>query len=160
MLQPSDVPDLSNPYIYPANPINTVNNDENHSLQNNISEDPYATFTEVSSGDKKDPELSKLKSSFWKRAGQFQSAIGSLTGSETWQFSGKKTEQEADREYQEAQDRIIRGEPSRMHGEYDRLMGYLNYAIGHIAGDREIQAKAAERTEQGLAEINRSVNRP
>ncbi|KAI7903625.1 uncharacterized protein BX663DRAFT_507125 [Cokeromyces recurvatus] len=156
-LQSSDTLDLSNPYIYPANPVSTANNDENdNSLQNNANQ--HSSYTSFNNTNKIDPELSKLKSLFWKGAGQLQSTIGSLTGLDSWQRSGQKTEEEASREYEEAEDRLKRGEPSRIHGEYDRLMGYVNYAVGHIAGDHEMQVKAAERREQGSSEINKSIN--
>ncbi|KAF1802107.1 hypothetical protein FB192DRAFT_1325856 [Mucor lusitanicus] len=132
--QPNTPPDLSNPYAYAGNPIKTTLNPS-------------------------DPEVLKLKSSIWKKAGQLQSAIGSLTGLESWQTSGKKTEQEAERELREAQDRLNQGEASRVHGEYERMMGYVSYAIGHVAGDAEMQSKASERTEHGAAEVDRSIGK-
>ncbi|KAI8883161.1 hypothetical protein K501DRAFT_125924, partial [Backusella circina FSU 941] len=103
-----------------------------------------------------DPEITKITSSFWKRAGQLQSAIGSMAGIESWKDSGMLTEEEAEREYRDADERMKQGEASRFHGEYERIMGLASYAIGHISGDSEMQVKASERTENGLNEINRS----
>lgn len=156
-IQP-DTPDLSNPYSYPANPQATVNaatTDNNVPLLND--ENPNISFN--SSTSEGDPELQKIKSSFWKKAGQLQSAIGSLTGLESWQKSGAKTEEEAEREYKDAEARLNRGEASRIHGEYDRLKGYVTYAVGHVAGDAEMQAKANETITHGSAEIDKSTHK-
>ncbi|KAI8638238.1 hypothetical protein BD408DRAFT_323341, partial [Parasitella parasitica] len=103
-----------------------------------------------------DPELLKLNSAVWRRAGQLQSAIGSLAGLESWQTSGEQKKEHAEREHKEAQNRLQQGEASRLHGEYERLMGYVTYAIGHVAGDPEMQSKASERTDNGTAEIDKS----
>jgi uncharacterized protein YjbJ (UPF0337 family) len=151
--QQSDIPDLSNPYNYPSNPRTSPDANSAANLGVPLNEGS-SSFTEMQTTT--DPELLKLKSSFWKRAGQLQSAIGSIAGLESWQSSGHSVEEEADRKYREAQNRLSRGEPSRIHGEYDRLMGYVNYALGHVAGDAEMQAKASEQTEQGAAEIDRT----
>jgi uncharacterized protein YjbJ (UPF0337 family) len=149
----SDTPDLSNPYSYPRNPSTKTGEDSVANINVPLNEGP-TSFTEMETAT--DPELSKLKSSFWIRAGQLQSAIGSITGLESWQRSGHKIEEEADREYREAKSRLSRGTPSRIHGEYDRLMGYVNYVVGHVAGDTEMQAEASERLEHGEAEIDKS----
>ncbi|KAL0143386.1 hypothetical protein V8B55DRAFT_1477069 [Mucor lusitanicus] len=154
--QPNTPPDLSNPYAYAGNPIKTTLSTEQDTIPLN-DENPATTFN--SSSNPSDPEVLKLKSSIWKKAGQLQSAIGSLTGLESWQTSGKKTEQEAERELREAQDRLNQGEASRVHGEYERMMGYVSYAIGHVAGDAEMQSKASERTEHGAAEVDRSIGK-
>lgn len=165
LLTPSDIttqqpstPDLSNPYAYAGNPIKTTLSAEQESIPLN-DENPAATFNSSNSSSASDPEVVKLKSSIWKKAGQLQSAVGSLTGLESWQTSGKKTEQEAEKELKEAEDRLNQGEASRVHGEYERLMGYVSYAIGHVTGDPEMQTKASERTEHGAAEIDRSINK-
>lgn len=132
--------DLSNPYMYPANPA---------ALTQEIIPQSHAND---------DPELQKIKSSFWKTAGQLQSAIGSIAGLESWKTSGQKAKEEAEREYKEAEERLNHGEASRIHGEYDRLMGYVTYAVGHVSGDPELQSKANERTQQGTSEIDKSTN--
>lgn len=158
-IQPA-TPDLSNPYMYPTNPealstaTTTAPANENIPLND---ENPSTTFN-TSGSHEGDPELQKIKSTFWKKAGQLQSAIGSLTGLESLQTTGTKTEEEAEREYREAEERLNRGEASRVHGEYDRLMGYVTYAVGHISGDSELQAKANERTIHGTTEIDKSLN--
>jgi uncharacterized protein YjbJ (UPF0337 family) len=152
----SEAPDLSNPYMYPANPEAPTAagqiNDENIPLND---ENLRTSFNSSGEGD---PELQKIKSSFWKKAGKLQSAIGSMAGLETWQTSGEKAKEEAEREYQEAENRLNQGEASRIHGEFDRLMGYVTYAVGHVAGDTEMQAKANQRTQKGESEINKSTN--
>ncbi|GAN10363.1 hypothetical protein MAM1_0346c09902 [Mucor ambiguus] len=162
LLTPSDIatqqpstPDLSNPYAYAGNPIKATLSTEQDTIPLD-KENPDASFNNSNTSD---PEVLKLKSSIWKKAGQLQSAIGSLTGLESWETSGKKTEQEAEREIKEAEDRLNQGEASRVHGEYERLMGYVSYAIGHVAGDQEMQSKASERTEHGAAEVDRSTNK-
>jgi hypothetical protein len=145
--QISGEPDPSNPYSYPSNPQPI----EEISLAN--SRAPSNFNSNSSNGD---PELTKIRSSFWKRAGQLQSAIGSVAGVESWKDNGMFTEEEAEREYRNADERMKLGDASRFHGEYERIMGLASYAIGHIAGDSEMQIKANERTENGLNEINRS----
>ncbi|KAI8079539.1 uncharacterized protein B0P05DRAFT_469698 [Gilbertella persicaria] len=147
--QQSEMPDLSNPYMYPSNPIASTK-EQNYPVTN-------STFNHAQSSDV-DPELTRFKSLFWKKAGELQSTLGSLTGLTSWQQSGEKTREEAEREHKEAQERLGHGEASRIHGEYDRLMGYVTYAVGHVAGDNEMQMKANERTERGAAEINRSLH--
>ncbi|CAO3616394.1 unnamed protein product [Mucor hiemalis] len=151
-IQPA-TPDLSNPYMYPANPQATINASTTENIPLN-DENPNISFNEASTDG--DPELQKIKSSFWKKAGQLQSAIGSLTGLDSWQKSGTRTEEEAEREYRDAEERLNRGEASRIHGEYDRLKGYVTYAVGHVAGDAEMQAKANESITHGAAEIDKS----
>lgn len=123
--------DLSNPYAYPNERVEQVN--------------------------KEDPQLQKLKSSFWKRAGQLQSTIGSLAQLESWQNSGQQIENEADRTYREAEERLREGEASRIHGEYESWMGWMSYAVGHIAGDPEMQARGSQRSRQGEEEIERTI---
>lgn len=151
-VQQLDAPDLSNPYIYLKN--SSTNLDDGSAANINVPlKEGSTSFNEMYTAT--DPEILKLKSSFWKRAGKFQSAIGSMTGLESWQTSGHKVEEEAEREYKEAERRLGQGEPSRLHGEYDRLMGYVTYAVGHVAGDTDMQTKANERSEQGEAEINK-----
>ncbi|KAG2210464.1 uncharacterized protein EV154DRAFT_496911 [Mucor mucedo] len=141
-----DTPDLSNPYMYPANPA----------PDGDTREEVVRQHTASVMGD---PELQKIKSSFWKTAGRLQSAIGSMTGLESWQTSGHKTKEEAEREYREAEERLNGGEASRLHGEYDRLMGYVTYAVGHVSGDPELQSKANERAQQGEEEIGKFNHR-
>lgn len=149
-LQTPDTPDLSNPYMYPANQAVTNEGKDDVLYTENLN----ATFSSSTSPNG-DPELAKLKSSFWKKAGQVQSSIGALAGLKSWEETGRKTEEEASREYRDAESRLNNGEPSRLHGEYDRLMGYLSYAVGHVAGDKEMQERAAARTEHGTSEIDR-----
>lgn len=136
-----DTPDLSNPYMHPSNPVPTQEYIPQHIAS--------------SAGD---PSLQKIKSSFWKTAGQLQSAIGSIAGLGSWQESGNKTREEAEREYREAEERLNHGEASRIHGEYDRLMGYVTYAVGHVSGDPELQSKANERAQHGADEIGKSTH--
>ncbi|CAO3655698.1 unnamed protein product [Mucor fragilis] len=166
LLTPSDIttqqpstPDPSNPYAYAGNPTKTTLSAEHQDTIPLNDENPSTNFGSSDLSNTADPEVLKLKSSLWKKAGQLQSAIGSLTGLESWQTSGKKTEQEAERELREAENRLNQGEASRVHGEYERLMGYVSYAIGHVAGDPEMQSKASERTEHGAAEVDRSVSK-
>ncbi|KAK4513747.1 uncharacterized protein ATC70_005753 [Mucor velutinosus] len=165
LLTPSDIttqqpntPDLSNPFAYAGNPIQPALSTEQDTIPLN-NENATTAFNSPISSNTTDPEVVKLKSSIWKKAGQLQSAIGSLTGLESWQTSGRKTEQDAERERREAEDRLNQGEASRVHGEYERLMGYVNYAIGHVAGDSEMQSKASERAEHGAAEVDRSISK-
>lgn len=132
--QQSEIPDYSNPYAYPSNPTTTQH---------------YNT---------EDPALIKLKSAFWKNAGYLQSKLGSLTGSSSWEQSGQETLEEAQRKYQEAESQHASGAvPSRIYGEYDRFMGYLNYAVGHVAGDKEMQERANQRTKHGTEEIDKTT---
>ncbi|GAA5804175.1 hypothetical protein HPULCUR_009661 [Helicostylum pulchrum] len=132
--------------MYPNNPVTPSTSDE-QTIPLNDSFDNGA-----------DPELQKLKSSFWKRAAQLQSTIGSITGLENLQTSGQRAQREAEREYEEAESRLNQGEASRIHGEYDRLMGYVSYAVGHVAGDTDMQSKGTERALHGTTEIDKSTS--
>ncbi|KAF7727163.1 hypothetical protein EC973_007938 [Apophysomyces ossiformis] len=102
-----------------------------------------------------DPEMEKLRGSFWKRAGQLQSMIGSWTGMGSWESSGNSTEAWAEQVYRQAEDKSRAGVPSQVHGEYNRLMGTLETAIGHIAGDPEMEAKARFRVRESEEELER-----
>ncbi|OBZ91297.1 hypothetical protein A0J61_00627 [Choanephora cucurbitarum] len=148
--QQSEVPDLSNPYVYPSNPVAHETRDQDFTPTS-------STFNQTQSSEV-DPELSKFKSFFWKKTGELQSTLGSMAGWTSWQETGEKTKHDAELEYKRAEERLNKGEASRIHGEYDRLMGYATYAVGHIAGDNDMQAKANQRKERGLAEIQKSSN--
>ncbi|CAO3663278.1 unnamed protein product [Rhizopus stolonifer] len=127
-------PDFTNPYAYPIA---------------DIQQDPEPQ--ESSS----DPQIERFKSSIWKRAGQVQAALGSLTQVESWQESGQQAQGDADHAYREAQARIQNGQASWIHGEYERWMGLMSYAVGHVVGDPEMQAKASLRSREGKEEIER-----
>ncbi|KAI8351532.1 hypothetical protein BD560DRAFT_409234 [Blakeslea trispora] len=148
--QQSEIPDLSNPYVYPSNPVA-------HESEHQDPMQTSSTFNYTQSSEA-DPEVSKIKSFFWKKTGELQSTLGSMAGWTSWQETGEKTKHEAELEYQRAEERLSKGEASRVHGEYDRLMGYAAYAVGHIAGDGDMQAKANQRRERGVAEIQKSSN--
>ncbi|KAI8367517.1 uncharacterized protein BYT42DRAFT_477930, partial [Radiomyces spectabilis] len=100
-----------------------------------------------------DPEIAKVKGAFWRRAGQLQAAVGNLAGIDSWETAGRSTEGWANDVYQSAAERSANGEPSRVHGEYNRMMGILEQTVGHIAGDPEMEAKAGQRTRQAEEEI-------
>ncbi|KAI9271684.1 hypothetical protein BDA99DRAFT_422648, partial [Phascolomyces articulosus] len=102
-----------------------------------------------------DLALDKIKSGFWKRAGQMQATLGDLSGVESWQDQGRSTEVWADTAYREAESRQRLGEASWLNGEYNVIMGKLTSAIGYVAGDPEMQAKAQLRAREGQEEINR-----
>ena len=102
-----------------------------------------------------DPALDKLKSGFWKRAGQVQAALGNLSGMEQWQDQGRTNEAWADTAYREAESRQRLGEASWLNGEYNVVMGKLTNALGYVAGDPEMQAKARLRAHEGQQEIER-----
>ncbi|KAI9488148.1 hypothetical protein BDB00DRAFT_849840 [Zychaea mexicana] len=102
-----------------------------------------------------DPEMAKWKSSLWRRAGQVQAALGDLSGIESWQSQGRTTEAYADQAYNEAESRQRLGEASWINGEYNVLMGRLTNAVGYVAGDPEMQAKAQLRAREGQEEIEK-----
>ncbi|KAI8988515.1 hypothetical protein BDF20DRAFT_814804 [Mycotypha africana] len=123
--------------------------------------DPDTSFDNINMSNKhnSDPAIDKLKSLFWKKAGGLQRTLGSIANFDTWEEFGKLLQREADIDYNDAVSRLQRGEASRLHGEYDRLMGYLNYAIGHVAGDNEMQAKANDRLQKAMKEIDKSSDK-
>ncbi|KAI8138068.1 hypothetical protein BJV82DRAFT_502576, partial [Fennellomyces sp. T-0311] len=102
-----------------------------------------------------DPEVAKWKSNFWKHAGQAQALVGDITGIEAWQASGRTNEAWAETAYREAEARQRLGEASWVNGEYNYIMGKLTNAIGYVAGDPEMQAKAQMRAREGQDEMNR-----
>ncbi|KAI8993559.1 hypothetical protein BDB01DRAFT_706004, partial [Pilobolus umbonatus] len=127
--------DMSNPYNYPVNTQSSL--DEVHTS-------------------KSDPELQKITSMFWMKAGELQSSIGQLTGLDSWRTSGELLSEEAERQYEEAQNKLEHHEASKLHGHYDRIVGLMEYATGHIAGDSELEEKGKERKAKGEQEINQS----
>ncbi|KAI7858581.1 hypothetical protein BDC45DRAFT_498659 [Circinella umbellata] len=102
-----------------------------------------------------DPTLDKLKSGFWKGAGKVQAALGDLSGLEQWQDQGRTNEAWADTAYREAESRQRLGEASWLNGEYNVIMGKLTNALGYVAGNPEMQAKARLRAHEGQQEIER-----
>ncbi|KAI9015860.1 hypothetical protein CLU79DRAFT_680339, partial [Phycomyces nitens] len=102
-----------------------------------------------------DPYVDKITSSLWRRAAQLQSTLGSLTGKDDWEEAGKRKEREAQDMYREAKSRAEAHEPSWTHGEYERLMGKLEQAMGHVSGDAEMEARALLRVQKGTEEIER-----
>ncbi|KAI9247217.1 hypothetical protein BY458DRAFT_590883 [Sporodiniella umbellata] len=109
------------------------------------------------SAESQDPQVQRFKGSFWKTAGQVQQAVGSWTQMDRWRESGQQTQAEADSVIQEAESRISNGQASWIHGEYERWMGRFTYAVGHIVGDPEMQAKASLRSREGEDEVNRVI---
>ena len=78
---------------------------------------------------------------------------------ESWERAGSSTEAWADSTFRQAAEQLESGGPSRVHGEYNRWMGYLGKAVGHIAGDPEMEAKGSMRTREGEEEINKTLRR-
>ncbi|KAF8959171.1 hypothetical protein BDZ97DRAFT_1761661 [Flammula alnicola] len=92
--------------------------------------------------------------------GQFHSAkgtavenIGSLTGSTSWQSSGKQEHAQGEAEYKAAQAQ------GYVEGTKDRAMGYKDSVVGAITGDKSQQTsdfgtfrKHAERGRQSSAD--------
>lgn len=107
---------------------------------------------------KGDPLLAKWTSSFWRQTGKMQAAVGDLTGLESWQTQGRSTEAWADTAYHEAENRNSQGDPSWVRGEYDVIMGTLGNAVGYLAGDPEMQARARMRAHEGQDQVDR-INR-
>ncbi|KAI7875601.1 hypothetical protein K492DRAFT_116897, partial [Lichtheimia hyalospora FSU 10163] len=104
---------------------------------------------------KGDPVLAKWTSSFWRQTGKMQAAVGDLTGLEAWQTQGRSTEAWADTAYREAENRNNQGDPSWVRGEYDVVMGTLGNAVGYLAGDPEMQARARMRAHEGQDQVDR-----
>ncbi|ORY93982.1 hypothetical protein BCR43DRAFT_443302 [Syncephalastrum racemosum] len=101
-----------------------------------------------------DPQVQQWTSAFWRNTGRVQSALGEWTGLESWRNAGQSTEQWAEQNYADAKARAEAGQASRLHGEYERMMGMLGTAMGHVAGDPEMEAKARLRARQGQEEID------
>ncbi|KAI8089699.1 uncharacterized protein BX664DRAFT_350070 [Halteromyces radiatus] len=103
-----------------------------------------------------DPVWLKCKSKMIKGAGMAQNTLGRVTGLDDWEHRGQAWEEWGDHTLQLAERLTDQGAPSRLHGEYNRWMGYLEKMIGHVAGDEEMQYHANTRTEQATQEINQS----
>ncbi|GLB45444.1 putative mismatched base pair and cruciform DNA recognition protein [Lyophyllum shimeji] len=79
--------------------------------------------------------------------------IGNMTGSESWQTSGKQEHAEGEAETKAAQAK------GYAEGTMDRLGGYKDSVVGAITGDKTQQTAGNVQKEKGSAkqEINKNV---
>ncbi|GAB5593573.1 hypothetical protein Unana1_08473 [Umbelopsis nana] len=136
-------PDTSNPYNYPVNSLSTGNNDPTSASHLPLS---------GSNGDT-DPQLTKITSTWSYATGFMQEKLGSIIGNDDMVSSGKATQDKANQEWTEADNRRKSGAPSRIGGEYESIMGTIMQKVGYVAGDPEMEARAALRAQQGREEV-------
>ncbi|KAF9465804.1 hypothetical protein BDZ94DRAFT_1188889 [Collybia nuda] len=94
-----------------------------------------------------------------KTTGQLHSAkgtavetIGNLTGSSSWQNSGKKEHAEGEAEYKAAQ------AEGYAEGTTDRVVGYKDSVVGAITGDKSQQTSGDVQKEKG--KVQQDLNKP
>jgi uncharacterized protein YjbJ (UPF0337 family) len=142
------IPDTSNPYSYPQNPYGDSSTAGYANAPSTASHAPLHSDT--------DPQLKKMTSSWSYATGFMQEQLGSIIGNDEWTNSGRETKEKANQEWSEADHLRKSGVPSRIGGEYESIMGTIMQKVGYVAGDPEMEAKAALRAKQGREEVARS----
>ncbi|KAG2185643.1 hypothetical protein INT44_002436 [Umbelopsis vinacea] len=137
------IPDPSNPYNYSVNQATPTSG-----LHEPISAAPGGTSD-------KDPQLTKITSSFSFASGFVQEKLGSIIGSDDMVHTGKSTQDKANQEWEDADNKRKSGVPSRIGGEYESIMGTIMQKVGYVAGDPEMEARAALRAQQGREEVSK-----
>jgi len=135
-------PDPSNPYNYPVNALSSGYHDS-----------ASTSHAPLSGSGNTDPQLAKLTSSWSYATGFMQEKLGTILGNEDLVSSGKATQYKANEEWTDADNRRKSGVPSRIGGEYESIMGTIMQKVGYVAGDPEMEARAALRAQQGQEEI-------
>ncbi|SAM04694.1 hypothetical protein [Absidia glauca] len=135
-------------------PTNNQPEDPESTLDQALSDPPPPSTYTPSMGE--DPLWMKCKSAVFRGAGAAQSKLGSVTGMNGLEHRGQEWESWASRTADQADVLTEQGAPSRIHGEYNRWMGYLGKALGHVSGDEEMQVKGTQRTEQANDEIEQA----
>ncbi|KAH8549101.1 hypothetical protein BGW37DRAFT_503567 [Umbelopsis sp. PMI_123] len=67
--------------------------------------------------------------------------------------NGRSTQDKANQEWVDADNMRKNGIPSRIGGEYESIMGAIMQKVGYVAGDPEMEARAALRAQQGREEV-------
>lgn len=143
------IPDTSNPYNYPHNPYGDGSTPGyGHTPSTASHAAPLHSDT--------DPQLKKMTSSWSYATGLMQEQLGSMIGNDDWTSSGRAAKEKANQEWSEADNLRKSGVPSRLGGEYESIMGTIMQKVGYVAGDPEMEAKAALRAQQGREEVARS----
>ncbi|KAG6853472.1 hypothetical protein C0991_004146 [Blastosporella zonata] len=96
---------------------------------------------------------SKTSGQFHSTKGTVVETVGNLTGSTSWQQSGKKEHAEGEAEYKGAQAK------GYTEGTVDRLAGYKDSVIGAVTGDKAQQTSGNVQNEKGQAkqEVNKNI---
>jgi uncharacterized protein YjbJ (UPF0337 family) len=139
--------DPSNPYNFPVNSVSAAGYN-----------DPTSASHTTLSGSDIDPQLAKITSSWSYATGFMQERFGSIIGNEEMVSSGKATQEKANQEWSDADNRHKSGVPSRIGGEYESIMGTIMQKVGYVAGDPEMEARAALRARQGRDEVAKVTN--
>jgi uncharacterized protein YjbJ (UPF0337 family) len=144
------VPDPSNPYNYSVNQASFNQATPASGLHEPISAAPLSGGTSDT-----DPQLTKITSSFSFATGFMQEKLGSIIGNDEMVYSGKSTQDKANQEWADADTKRKSGVPSRIGGEYESIMGTIMQKVGYVAGDPEMEARAALRAQQGREEVSK-----
>ncbi|KAI8071782.1 hypothetical protein BC940DRAFT_293717 [Gongronella butleri] len=107
-----------------------------------------------------DPTWLKCKSSLWGQAGRVQTRLGAMTGLRSLEQRGQTWETWASSASKQARRLSQEGVPSRLHGEYSRVMGIVGKVMGYVSGDDEYEFRQMERTEQANDEIYSAQHPP
>ncbi|KAI0070436.1 hypothetical protein K474DRAFT_1713337 [Panus rudis PR-1116 ss-1] len=97
-------------------------------------------------------EPSKTTGQYHSTKGNAVEAVGNLTGSTSWQQSGKEEHARGEAEYKAAQ---VQG---YAEGTMDRISGKTDSVVGALTGDRTQEAAGNVRQDKG--EVKQNVNNP
>ncbi|CAO3583568.1 unnamed protein product [Absidia cylindrospora] len=103
-----------------------------------------------------DPIWMKCKSAVFRGAGAAQSKLGSAMGVSDLEHRGQEWEEWATQISEQANTMTEQGAPSRLHGEYNKWMGYMGKVLGHVSGDPEMEAKGLQRKDEANEEIEKA----
>lgn len=143
------VPDPSNPYNYSVNQASYNQGAPASGLHEPISATPLSGTSDT------DPQLTKITSSFSFASGFMQEKLGSIIGSDDMVHNGRSAQDKANQEWADADNKRKSGVPSRIGGEYESIMGTIMQKVGYVAGDPEMEARAAMRAQQGREEVSK-----
>lgn len=93
-------------------------------------------------------EPNKTTGQFHSTKGNIVEMVGNLTGSESWQQSGRDEHAQGEAEYKAAQAK------NYAEGAVDRLSGKKDAVLGAVKGDRQQETAGNIRHDKGQAQQN------